>query len=275
MKTRQTFIKIIEQAHQKGTFLPAGITNDNYRYDDGEDTLVIRIPKPHHDHGFDYHYEARVIEAVRPLNIDVETLFFDPTTGAKVARYIDHARGYQKGDGARAAMLMKTLHHGAIQTGKRFNIKSMFAHYHDQLQAPTFNLDPHTHFIDDAYQLSDTWILCHNDLVQGNFLFTPTRDYLIDYEYAMDNDPIFDVMSFITENDIVDVQERNAFYHSYFGFIPTGALKAKLDVFECAHHVLWCTWAMAMMETDANPIFQSIASLKYQRLVECVASMNP
>ena len=266
-------MKIIEQAPLTGTFIPAGITNDNYLFHDEDGIYVVRIPKDHHTHTFDYHYEASVIAAIRPLNIDVDTLYFDTVTGAKLSRFVQDGHGYTPSDSANAAALIKTLHGAAIQTGKRFNIQAMFAHYQSQIKTGHFNLDPYTHFIDDAYRLSDTWILCHNDLVRNNFLITPTHAYLIDYEYAMDNDPIFDVMSFITENDIYDIKQRTAFYQDYFGFIPTGPLKAKLDIFECAHHVLWCTWAMAMMQTDDNPIFYTIAALKYQRLLECTKSL--
>ena len=35
--------------------------------------------------------------------------------------------------------------------------------------------------------------------VDGNILFTKENVYLIDYEYAADNDPLFDVMSFLSE----------------------------------------------------------------------------
>ena len=51
--------------------------------------------------------------------------------------------------------------------------------------------------------------LCHNDFVQGNILYSDTKDYLIDYEYAAKNDYRFDIASFFSENNIHYIDQRD------------------------------------------------------------------
>lgn len=77
-------------------------------------------------------------------------------------------------------------------------------------------------------------------------------------------------MSFITENDIVDPHLRNVFYEAYFGRRPSQKELDKLYHFEIVHHVLWCEWAMMMYNLHHQEIYKDIASLKFQRLNECI-----
>jgi thiamine kinase-like enzyme len=48
---------------------------------------------------------------------------------------------------------------------------------------------------------------CHNDVVAGNFIATPPLK-LIDWEYACDNDPLFDLASLIAYHDLSTEQAR-------------------------------------------------------------------
>ena len=107
--------------------------------------------------------------------------------------------------------------------------------------------------------------LCHNDWVAGNIGFTQHRDYLLDYEYAGDNDPLFDVMSFITENKI-SVLDREIFYSAYFDHPLSTDERSYLKAYEDFHNLLWYTWAMMMFESRQDQVYLMIAQDKLKQL---------
>jgi len=57
--------------------------------------------------------------------------------------------------------------------------------------------------------------LCHNDLVAENILSVPEIRFL-DWEYACDNDPCFDLATLIAHHDLTDAQ-ADLLVHAYSG----------------------------------------------------------
>jgi thiamine kinase len=55
---------------------------------------------------------------------------------------------------------------------------------------------------------------CHNDLVAGNFIATPGLR-LLDWEYACDNDPLFDLAIVVAQHQLTEAHAR-FFLDSYF-----------------------------------------------------------
>ena len=249
-------------------YLEQGITNDNYFLLVDQKPCVIRIPKKGNDTLFDYAYEEKVLQMVAPLGIDVPLIYYNASTGIKVTEFINNAAHFESPYIERAADLIKTLHQSEIKTGRRYSIKAAFKKYQALVSEPLFDTRFAWHVLDEIENLEYEAILCHNDLVEGNFLFTDSHDYLIDYEYAKDNHPYFDIMSFITENDITDESERERFFQAYFGYSPNQKTRETLLLFERGLHVLWCEWGLAMYCVHQEQIYYDIAKLKYQRLKE-------
>ncbi|QIK57361.1 phosphotransferase family protein [Erysipelothrix sp. HDW6A] len=246
--------------------IETGLTNDNYYVETADGECVVRCPKPENQVFFDYKHEAKVIQLLEPYKLDVPVYFYNENTGLKVTQYIHDVHTFELPYIEDAADLIKRLHHATIQSGKRYNIKEQYEQYHEHITKFIHDLSPYEHYIDDVVSVSSNWCLCHNDLVEGNFLFGSEGNYLIDYEYACDNDPCFDVMSFLTENNIMDTPNRNRFYKSYYGFIPEGKLLKKLDIFENGLNVLWCAWAQMMYSKYEESIYKEIADIKYSYL---------
>lgn len=264
--------KIIETIFNKEAlqfeYIETGLTNDNYIVTLQDRKVVLRIPRIENKGLFDYALEAKVLETVNPLNLEPNLIYYNKNTGIKCSEYVDNAETFNVKYIKRAAKLIQTLHHAAFESGVNFDIKKRFHQFKERITDPLFDTTFAHHFIDDL--VIENPILCHNDIVEGNLLFTDSKDYLIDYEYAADNDPFFDIMSFITENDIVDPHLRNVFYEAYFGRYPSQKELDKLYHFEIVHHVLWCEWAMMMYNLHHQEIYKDIASLKFQRLNECI-----
>lgn len=274
MKTKLNINALLTLIPDKATYITTGLTNDNYIVSSEDSKYVVRIPKPHNSHLFDYHLESLIIDKIQELELDVPTLFYDKETGIKISQYIDGAAQFKIDDYQKVPALLKKLHNANLQCGKRYDIQAEYQKYTKDIKEPLFDLEPFTHYISDTYNLSSNWRLCHNDLVPGNLLFTSKRSYLIDYEYACDNDPVFDVMSFITENNINDKSIRQDIYNLYFEKPLSKELTHKLHVFECALDTLWCAWAMRMYELESQDVFKKIAIDKYLNLLRAIRIYN-
>jgi len=66
----------------------------------------------------------------------------------------------------------------------------------------------------EAGPLPPNLCCCHNDLVVANILNTPETRFL-DWEYACDNDPFFDLATIVAHHDLSEAQ-RNTLLDAYF-----------------------------------------------------------
>ena len=266
MKKEELIKQIFNQDALSYSYIETGLSNDNYQVELPNRTVVLRIPRMENAGLFDYEHEAKVLDFIKPLDLDSTLIYYNKHTGVKCNAFVKNAETFKIEYIERAALLIKRLHLANIHSDKDFNVKEKFHMYKERIKNPIYDTTFAHHIIDDL--VLENVRLCHNDLVEGNLLFTSNKDYLIDYEYAADNDPFFDIMSFITENDIMDTSLRNKFYLAYFDRLPTKEELDKLKKFEIVHHVLWCEWGMMMYELHGLAIYKKIADLKYKRLIE-------
>lgn len=267
----KTIKKLYDKKPLSIQYLDQGLTNNNYLLVFKDKKHVLRLPKLENATLFDYPLEKIILEKVKSLNLDVPLLYYNAENGIKITEFIEGADHYERQYLVEATHLIKRLHMSKLSAEKEYDIVKMFNKYKQYDEEPLFDTSFAYHYLHDAKELSkDIQVLCHNDLVEGNFLFTKNRSYLIDYEYAMDNHPYFDIMSFITENDIQSLEDRELIYKTYFEREISDQIRAELKIFEIAHHVLWGEWASFMFHQYNEKIYYDIAKLKYKRLLEAL-----
>lgn len=253
------------------TPLHKGYTNKNYLLQIGQKRYVLRIPYANSEHIVNRQHEEKAIHAVRTLKLDAPVVYFHAADGIKISSYIENVWEYREcpfpDKIERAAVLMKKLHQAKKRIGENFDPIQRYQDYKKHVSNPLFPLDAYEAVLPHIRQLSCKHVLCHNDWVSGNILLGE-KDYLIDYEYSADNDPLFDVMSFLTENNIDDEKERQRFYNVYFDTFQTETAR-QLHIWETFHNLLWCTWAMMMWEQRKDPVYRQIAEDKYKALKKC------
>lgn len=268
MKKEKLIESIFNEKAVQFEYIETGLTNDNYVVTLNNRKVVLRIPRLENKGLFNYELESKILDMVKPLNLEPNLIYYNKLTGVKCSEYIENSETFNVKYIKRAALLIRKLHDACLNSGETFDIKHKFNQFKKRITNPLFDTSFAHHFIDDL--IIENPILCHNDIVKGNLLFSDDKDYLIDFEYASDNDPFFDIMSFITENDITDPILRSEFYMVYFGRLPNQKELKKLFHFEVVHHVLWCEWAMMMYNLHNLEVYKEIATLKYQRLLECI-----
>lgn len=250
--------------------LPKGLTNKNTLLHIEGSWYVLREPYPDAAKIVDVRHESKALEMIAPLHLDVPCLYFDPATGIKISRFIEELKTYDECEDddkiERTARLMRRLHDLDQTSGFRFDPIARLKQYASHVKEPLYDLTFALNVFEELDHLPHRLTLCHNDWVPGNIGFSDKRDYLIDYEYAGDNDPLFDVMSFLTENSIEDEGDRKRFYMEYFGAYPDTKTQYALAIYEKFHNMLWCTWAMMMAESRNEEIYRMIAKDKYEAL---------
>lgn len=271
MKRENLLENLLSNPDIKMTDMQKGLTNNNFLLEINQSFYVFRVPHIDSETIVHRQHETMALKAIEDANLDVETVYYDEVSGYKVTRYIADAKSYAECDYPdkleRTAALMKYFHNLNKTIDADFNPIARLLHYQKLIKTPLFDLKPFTYVLDEVTNMQYKKILCHNDWVDGNILFTKDRTYLIDYEYAANNDPLFDVMSFITENKILDQTQRERFYKIYFDKMDD-TIRKNLLIWEKFHNLLWCNWSMMMWENRHEEIYKNIAYDKYQAMLQ-------
>jgi thiamine kinase-like enzyme len=209
------------------TVLPGGLTNLNYRVTGAPMEYVLRITGDAEMLGADREAEYAATVAAAGLGIGPEVLAYLRPEKILVTRFVN---GY--GVPAeqmrtpemigRVAAVLRRLHAGP-PVPSTFSAYGIVEMYRDNAQALGVQLPAAFH---RAWALADqmrpaldstpsTKALCHNDLLNANFLVEEGRLRVVDWEYAGMGDPFFDLANFSTNHELDDDDDR-VLLHAYF-----------------------------------------------------------
>lgn len=251
-----------------------GLTNHNYYASVKDEAYIVRIPREDNEQVVHRTHETAALTAIKHLDFDVPMIYYDEKSGIKITKFIPDCQEYEEcllEDKIEAVgYLLKSFHQADLKTPYCFDPYERYLQYRTHVSDPIYDLSSFEPIMKTIVDLNPHHVLCHNDLVSGNLLFSKERLYLIDYEYAAMNDPLFDVISFLSENQIFDTHLRERFYQAYFGKQPDDTLKNQLLEWEIFEDVLWCTWAMMMAESRNEQVYLDIAEDKYKALISLI-----
>lgn len=245
--------------------LNKGLTNKNYLLNISGEKYVIRVPFDTRERIVIRHNEKLASKEVGEF--DVPVIYYDEHSGIKITKFLDDVKDFNEYQGEdkieRCAQLLKQLHKKPLIDAD-FDPVGTLLRYKSNISNPVIDLSHYDYILEIILNLETEITLCHNDLVAGNILYSDDKTYLIDYEYSANNDPLFDVMSFISENNIME-EDRERFYSAYFDEI-NDEIRRKLYLWEAFHNILWCNWAMMMYEIRKEKIYKQIIKGKYEAL---------
>jgi thiamine kinase-like enzyme len=269
---KQTFEKITKLKVKSAKLLPVGLTNDDYLITTlGNKDFILRIPKAENYKLFNYSNEDKIIKLVSKTGLDVETYYFDKVSGIKITNYIPHLDSYSKSKLSNQIKLklvadgISTIHKLKLKPTIIFNPFERLTKYKKLASKKLFSDEQD--IIDSCYNdyLNTKHVLSHNDLVDGNLLFSDKRLYIIDYEYAGYNHPLFDAASFLSENNIENKKDITTFLKAYLKSDYSINKYDQLMRWCRFNDLLWSYWAFMMFNQHKLPIFKSIYLLKSKR----------
>lgn len=241
-----------------------GVTNKNYIIETDSKNYFCRIPRDtfiikNKDN------EKEAIEILKDEEFFLNPVYHD--ANILVTEYQENSKTFISNKNLSSIIeiskILKDFHSKKFQANSRFNPVETLERYSYQVEQFPIEIDKYAQLIEDFSKLYSPDRLCHNDLKEGNFLFTTSKIYLIDFEYAGMNDYYFDIASFIAENDL-DYQETVTFLKGYF--TDENCDFEKLSIFLQFTDLLWYTWAWLSFERTGKEVYKSIAEEKLEKL---------
>jgi thiamine kinase-like enzyme len=262
-----------------------GMTNRNYRLRCAEFDYMLRIPGDNTEEYIDRQAEQLSACITADVGVNAEVLFFDPEDGVQLTRFINTGDTMtpERFDDleavARAAIAFRALHQCGRMFDTRFDLFEMIDNYLGILESkgaalPAGYAEVHKEAEKIRTLLNDNPVVlapCHCDPLVENFIDTGDRMYIIDWEYAGNNDPMWDLGDLSVEAGFTQEQDR-ALLEAYFDG-PVPADKAgRMMIYKAMCDLLWTLWGV-IQHVNNNPSedFQAYALERFER---CKALMG-
>ncbi len=260
----------------------AGLTNVNYRI--GE--FVVRLPGDGTSEYIDRAHERVAATAAAAAGVNAQVVFFDADDGLMVTRFVDGARTMTAetfadlGAVARAGRAFRQLHTTCAAFAVDFELFTMIDDYRTVLAAKHALLPDGYGTVLAAAERARAALArhpvervpSHCDPLCENFLDTGERMCLIDYEYAGNNDPMWDLGDLSVEGRFNDEQDQ-ALLLAYFGGPPPAHDAARMVIHKAMCDLLWTLWGV-IQHVNGNQVddFWAYAEGRLQRCRALMAS---
>lgn len=236
--------------------LVGGITNRNYLVGNGGRRFVVRLGTDIPVHHISRANEVAASRAAHAAGLSPAVIHHQP--GIMVLDYID-ARPLSAEDIREPAMLARVAnlvrschrHVGGQFRGPAaiFWVFHVVRDYAAALDAGGSRHGPLLHsFLDIAEQLEREAgpfeiAFGHNDLLAANFLDDGKRLWLIDWDYAGFNTPLFDLGGLASNNEFSEAEE-NVMLEVYFETAASDDLRRRYQAMKCASLLRETMWSM-------------------------------
>lgn len=259
-------------------------TNLNYRVESRGEIFKVRISEGNHTLiGTNPEEEVLILKAVAQMGIGAEVIAFIPPQGHLVMRFIEgnHFTWEEIRMPCNISLIANVLKqvHGLHGFAKS---PSPFERIEDLLQNARLS---NSVFPDDFGELLLAMntiqaalssihrgsCLCHNDLASSNILKSNGSIYLIDWEYAGEADPMFDLASFSMNQALDDLGDR-ILIQSYFGRV-TDVYLAEINLWKVAARFLEGVWGILQTSISRyDRDYQEFASENFSAVRQYIKS---
>ena len=236
--------------------LEGGITNKNYLVEDAGKRYVVRIGDDIPVHQVMRFNELAASRAAEQAGISPAVVHHEP--GALVLDFVEGetlgaAQVREQARLERIVPLVKRVHRdmpGAVR-----GPILMFWVFHvlrDYAWSLRDGQSRHLDKLDGLLKKADALeqavgpidvVFGHNDLLPANFIDDGTRIWLIDWDYAGFNTPLFDLANLASNNQF-STAEEDALLEAYFEAPATDELRRKLSAMKCASLLREAMWSM-------------------------------
>jgi thiamine kinase-like enzyme len=236
--------------------LSGGITNVNFVVADKGERFFVRIGEDIPVHGILRINELAATRAAEAAGVSPEVVYAEP--GAIVIRFIE-GRAYTPEDVRdpanleRIVALIRRCHHelprhlrGPVLMFWVFHVIRDYAGTLRDGKSRSLPLLPK--LLERAEKLEAAVgpievVFGHNDLLAANFIDDGDRLWLVDWDYAGFNSPLFD-LSNVASNNEFPPDLVNRLLETYYGAPPDAALRRRYQAMACASLLRETMWSM-------------------------------
>lgn len=233
-----------------------GMTNKNYKVIMKDGQFVLRVPGNGTDKMISRQQEVKNAAFAYEIGVDADLIYFNEKTGVKISKFIENAQTLSA-EGAKHPYTMKKVceilnqvHQSDRVMENEFNVYEKIEEYEqllNELQGEYYtDYEQVKQKVVDLKQLMNQLDVelapCHNDTLAENFIKDEDdRYYLIDWEYAGMNDPMWDVAAHCLENGFSE-EEEELFLKTYFKMKPKENEKIRVLINKVYQDFLWSLW---------------------------------
>jgi thiamine kinase-like enzyme len=257
----------------------AGLTNRNYKVSTGDERFVLRIPGEGTSEYINRRHEAVAARIAAEAGVNAEVLFFDESDGLMLTRFVDGAatmnaeRFKDLGAVARAAQAFRRMHDCGSSFATVFDLFQKMDEYLDYLRRRKVRIPDGYGQVQKEAEIVRAALSerpaalrpCHCDPLAENFLDTGARIFIIDWEYAGNNDPMWDLGDVSVEAGFSTEQDA-ALVRAYFGGEPPAAQVGRMVMYKAMCDLLWTLWGVIQVANE-NPVedFWAYAVNRFER----------
>jgi thiamine kinase-like enzyme len=262
-----------------------GLTNLNYRIATPLGVFVLRIPGAGTSEYINRENESLAARITSEIGVNAPLIYFDARDGVQLTRFVEGGgtmnaeRFKDLGSVGRAARSLRRVHDCGRPFRNRFELFQMIDDYLDVLAKKDAPLPDGYHDVKreaeavrQALNARPLPILpCHCDPLAENFLDTGQQVYVIDWEYAGNNDPMWDLGDVSVEAGFGPEQDE-ALLAAYFEGAPTAGDRGRMVLYKAMCDLLWTLWGI-IQHVNQNPAedFWAYAVNRFER---CKALMG-
>jgi len=259
--------------------VPGGLTNRNFRVTTATGDYVVRLSTADSALlAIDRDAEYRNSVAAAATGVAPAVTDYLPGQGVLVIQWIT-GRTLSAADLRSGSMLERVAEacrrlHGGARFHNDFDMFEIQRRYLRIVQERGFRLPPrYLEFMPKVDEICSALAVqampsvpCHNDLLAENFIDDGQRLWLIDYEYAGNNDPCFELGNIWSEADLTTDQLEELVGHYYR--TPSTSLIARARLLGLMSKYGWTLWASIQDGvSDLDFDFWSWGMEKYDRAV--------
>src|SRR3954451_15773691 len=266
-------VDVLAGRPRKVSDLGGGLTNTNLRVTTDEGDYVVRVSTNTTGLlGIDRDAEHANSVSAHAAGVGAEVLAYLPDDHILVLRFLN-GRTLSAEDVVprtqRIARALRTLHAGPAFVSD-FDMRQIRRRYLDAVLTEGIRIPEDYVALEPAYERleealarrPETPVPCNNDLLAANFIEDGERLWIIDYEYAGQNEPSFEIGNLASENGLTDA-EAAALVTAYWGRADDGKVARALAWAMLARYC-WTLWAAIQAAVpDIDFDFWAWGMLKY------------
>ncbi|MEM1152568.1 MAG: phosphotransferase [Pseudomonadota bacterium] len=227
--------------------LGTGISNHSVLVAANE-RFVVRVDGINpQSHGIHRQSEWQSLRAAYRRGIAPRPCYFNPELGSLVTAFLapDHEQPVELAD---VALLLKAIHRLPARR-YRLDLRERIDSYQRQLMqrsdAQVENLLALRPGIDTSLeftaQLAEPPVLCHNDLLQANRLYSAGRLFALDWEYSAMCSAYYD-LAVIVAGDHLSPEQIEQLINTYWGDGEFNFHLERLQHYVCIYRYVECLW---------------------------------
>lgn len=242
----------------------AGATNHVFLIHSEQGQFVAKIPKAELLGLINRENEYLANQLASQHQISLPFYYFDRCSGINISPYLLDSQALTKNlaqqekNMAAIASLLKKVHSLPQKFLQNINIFEVIKSYKTKIQpqnlpkewAQIINLDERLNQLQQQLvNFHIPLVPCHGDAILGNFLQTTGgKFYLIDWEYAGNNDACWDLATFAVEAEFNSTQDQ-LFLNYYFG-APSAEEFTRFTSYKILSDYLWMLWCIYISDFE-------------------------